>query len=123
MSPNKQQMQTTERKRGRPAGKNRIPLTQDERRFRNAFLERERRASTAKAMVELAKALECDPNISRADLLAKAIKYIRRMSKGPMETISQLTDINSSLEFQITKLKTELKDRGVCRKKQSRGEF
>lgn len=39
-------------------------ILQDERRARNAQYERERRDDTAAAMVELAEAAGCEPNVS-----------------------------------------------------------
>ncbi|XP_059053383.1 uncharacterized protein LOC131847751 [Achroia grisella] len=88
-------------------------LDQEERRARNALYEKKRRNEAADAMAELAEALECDPNISNADVLNKAINKIQNSAPGLSEDISHLNCINNNLMYQINKLQRKLKGR-VC---------
>nr|XP_049704600.1 uncharacterized protein LOC110373389 [Helicoverpa armigera] len=96
------------RRRGRPAGKNRTPLSQEERRARNAQYERERRNETAEAISQLVEAVHCDPKISNADLLATVISRIQRATRKKSESISDLQRINANLEAQILTLQGRL---------------
>ncbi|KAJ0173636.1 hypothetical protein K1T71_010785 [Dendrolimus kikuchii] len=89
------------RRRGRPAGKNRVPLSLQERRARNAQYERERRTETAEAMRELAEAAGCDPNISNADLLATVITQLQMSSqRDSSEDLNELRRLNNNLMLQ-----------------------
>ncbi|CAG9565461.1 unnamed protein product [Danaus chrysippus] len=54
------------KKRGRPTGKNRTPLSLEEKRARNAQYERERRHAASEAMSILAEASGCDPSVETA---------------------------------------------------------
>uniref|UniRef100_A0A2A4K5Z1 BHLH domain-containing protein n=1 Tax=Heliothis virescens TaxID=7102 RepID=A0A2A4K5Z1_HELVI len=96
------------RRRGRPAGKNRIPLSQEERRARNAQYERERRNETAEVISQLVEAVNCDPKVSNAELLATVISRIQRATRKKSESISDLQRINANLEAQILTLQGQL---------------
>ncbi|CAH0690165.1 unnamed protein product [Spodoptera exigua] len=77
---------TSRPRRGRPSGANRVPLTLEERRARNAQYERERREDFAAAQTELAEAAGCDPNLKNASEDLSIEEYQR---------------INANLEAQI----------------------
>ncbi|XP_028036617.1 uncharacterized protein LOC114247781 [Bombyx mandarina] len=100
---------TVIRKRGRPAGRNRVALTLEERRARNAQYERERREETAAATRELAEAAGCPPDISTGDLLTTVIETLRRrMAPRPGDEIADLRRVNKKLKAQVIKLERML---------------
>ncbi|XP_075982989.1 uncharacterized protein LOC142981167 [Anticarsia gemmatalis] len=98
-----------DRRRGRPTGKNRVPLSHEERRARNALYERERRQEHAEASALLAEAVGCDSDITNAELLAKVITMIQHNTrKNAEESIDDILRINSNLESQIASLQERL---------------
>ncbi|KAH9629631.1 hypothetical protein HF086_003101 [Spodoptera exigua] len=91
--------ETSRPRRGRPSGANRIPLTLEERRARNAQYERERREDFAKAQMELVEAAGCDPNTSMPHLMAIVITKLKNVTEEP--SIEEYRRINDNLEAQI----------------------
>ncbi|CAF4911743.1 unnamed protein product [Pieris macdunnoughi] len=92
-----------DRRRGRPVGRGRVPLSAEERRARNAQYERERRVETAEAMSSLAAALGCLPNASNADIIATAIQKLRKMQENvdPSDDMTVMKRRNANLMAQI----------------------
>ncbi|KAH9629630.1 hypothetical protein HF086_003100 [Spodoptera exigua] len=90
---------TSRPRRGRPSGANRVPLTLEERRARNAQYERERREDFAAAQAELAEAAGCDPNVSTINLMAFVITKLKNASQEL--SIEEHVRLNSNLEAQI----------------------
>ncbi|CAH0690163.1 unnamed protein product [Spodoptera exigua] len=90
---------TSRPRRGRPSGANRVPLTLEERRARNAQYERERREDFAAAHAELAEAAGCDPNVSTINLMAFVITKLKNASQEL--SIEEHVRLNSNLEAQI----------------------
>ncbi|CAH0690169.1 unnamed protein product [Spodoptera exigua] len=91
--------ETSRPRRGRPSGANRIPLTLEERRARNAQYERERREDFAKAQMELVEAAGCDPNISMQHLMAIVITKLKNVTEEPSN--EEYRRINDNLKAQI----------------------
>ncbi|XP_045502901.1 uncharacterized protein LOC123699897 [Colias croceus] len=114
-----------ERRRGRPAGKNRVPLSVEERRARNAQYERERRVETSEAMAQLAQALGCEDTISNADILATAVQELQRAAgRDPSDDIMELRRCNAKLMQQIEDIEKRLttwEERAEVRSKKSGG--
>ncbi|XP_028036619.1 uncharacterized protein LOC114247782 [Bombyx mandarina] len=97
------------RKRGRPAGRNRVPLSLEERRNRNAQYERERRAVTAEATQQLAEAAGCSPETPTGDLLLHVVAYLHRNMQPRLgEEIADLRRRNTLLKAQIIQLENQL---------------
>ncbi|XP_052744068.1 uncharacterized protein LOC112044327 [Bicyclus anynana] len=97
------------RRRGRPMGKNRVPLSINERRARNAQYERERRIETSEAMAELAEAARCDTNLSNCDLLATVIKQLQRAAQfDSTRDIEELRRSNAKLIKEVEDLEKRL---------------
>ncbi|CAH0690168.1 unnamed protein product [Spodoptera exigua] len=90
---------TSRPRRGRPSGANRVPLTLEERRARNAQYERERREDFAAAQAELAEAAGCDPNASTINLMAFVITKLKNASQEL--SIEEHVRLNANLEAQI----------------------
>ncbi|KAF9410156.1 hypothetical protein HW555_010679 [Spodoptera exigua] len=90
---------TSRPRRGRPSGANRVPLTLEERRARNAQYERERREDFAAAQTELAEAAGCDPNTSTINLMAFVVTKLKKASEDL--SIEEYQRINANLEAQI----------------------
>ncbi|CAH0690167.1 unnamed protein product [Spodoptera exigua] len=90
---------TSRPRRGRPSGANRVPLTLEERRARNAQYERERREDFAAAQTELAEAAGCDPNASTINLMAFVVTKLKNASED--FSIEEYQRINANLEAQI----------------------
>ncbi|KAF9410154.1 hypothetical protein HW555_010677 [Spodoptera exigua] len=90
---------TSRPRRGRPSGANRVPLTLEERRARNAQYERERREDFAAAQAELAEAAGCDPNASTINLMAFVVTKLKNASEDL--SIEEYQRINANLEAQI----------------------
>ncbi|CAH0690164.1 unnamed protein product [Spodoptera exigua] len=89
---------TSRPRRGRPSGANRVPLTLEERRARNAQYERERREDFAAAQAELAEAAGCDPNASTINLMF----VVTKLKKASEDfSIEEYQRINANLEAQI----------------------
>ncbi|CAB3258500.1 unnamed protein product [Arctia plantaginis] len=97
----------SDRRRGRPVGRNRVPLTIEERRARNALYEQERRNDVANAYSELAAVLSVDSNVAHAELLEETLSFIKeRTEKSEEDTIMKRQ--NAKLEWQIQKLTEEV---------------
>ncbi|XP_063627675.1 uncharacterized protein LOC134799217 isoform X2 [Cydia splendana] len=97
------------RKRGRPAGKNRVPLSQNERRARNAQYERERREEMSGALADLAAAVGVTGSISNAELLATVITELQRASQVKHSSdLDSLRRCNKNLMAQILTLEQRL---------------
>ncbi|XP_061722003.1 uncharacterized protein LOC133528582 [Cydia pomonella] len=97
------------RKRGRPAGKNRVPLSQNERRARNAQYERERREEMVGAFADLAAAVGVTGSISNAELLATVITELQRASQVKHSSdLDSLRRCNKNLMAQIETLEQRL---------------
>ncbi|KAL4706356.1 hypothetical protein ACJJTC_016650 [Scirpophaga incertulas] len=91
------------RKRGRPTGQNRTPLTKNEQRARNAQYERERRREQAMATAELARETGLDPSTSQKEVIATAIAFLRQGSVGSESAeIAKLIAMNKKLLNQTT---------------------
>ncbi|KAF9410147.1 hypothetical protein HW555_010670, partial [Spodoptera exigua] len=90
---------TSRPRRGRPSGANRVPLTLEERRARNAQYERERREDFTAAQTELAEAAGCDPNTSTINLMAFVVTKLKNASEDL--SIEEYQRINANLEAQI----------------------
>ncbi|CAH0728321.1 unnamed protein product, partial [Brenthis ino] len=97
------------RRRGRPSGKNRLPLSLAERRSRNALYERQRRQETSEAMANLAEAAGCDPSLSSADILATVINQLQAAEHTTNE-IEDMKYINAKLMEQIETLEQRVND-------------
>ncbi|XP_034834216.1 uncharacterized protein [Maniola hyperantus] len=108
-SPSEVSDDATYRRRGRPIGKNRVPLSLNERRARNAQYERERRYETSEAMAELADAAKCDPTLSNSDLLATVINQLKRAAEvDSSREIEELKRTNEKLTRQVEALEQRL---------------
>ncbi|XP_022121374.2 uncharacterized protein LOC110997498 isoform X2 [Pieris rapae] len=99
-----------DRKRGRPLGRGRVPLSAEERRARNAQYERERRIETAEAIASLAAALGCLPNASNAEIIATAIQKLRKMQENedPSDDVALMKQRNAKLMAQIDEVEERL---------------
>ncbi|CAH2233716.1 jg20339 [Pararge aegeria aegeria] len=100
---------TSCRRRGRPIGKNRVPLSIKERRARNAQYERERRNETSEAMAELAEAAKCDAALSNSDILVTVISQLQRAAEmDSSRDIEELKRNNEKLTRQVEALEQRL---------------
>ncbi|XP_047509837.1 uncharacterized protein LOC125052846 [Pieris napi] len=106
----KEEQRGFDRRRGRPVGRGRVPLSAEERRARNAQYERERRVETAEAMSSLAAALGCLPNASNADIIATAIHKLRKMQENvdPSDDMAVMKRRNAKLMAQIDDVEDRL---------------
>ncbi|KAL4706359.1 hypothetical protein ACJJTC_016653 [Scirpophaga incertulas] len=104
---NKHNEKSEGRKRGRPAGHNRTPLTKDEKRARNAQYERERRQEHASATIELGRQVGCDASASQTEVMVAAITFLRPYSKRA-EEITELIWLNKKLMDQIAEAESRL---------------
>ncbi|CAH0400492.1 unnamed protein product [Chilo suppressalis] len=91
------------RKRGRPPGKNRPALTEDQKRARNAQLERVRRGEIADETSNLATEMRAKPKIKLAELLAENLTHL--ISEQSKESVEELEATNQALRNEIQKLK------------------
>ncbi|XP_045776805.1 uncharacterized protein LOC123875162 [Maniola jurtina] len=97
------------RRRGRPIGKHRVPLSLNERRARNAQYERERRYETSEAMAELAHAAKCDRRLNHSNLLATVINHLKRAAENESSSeIEELKRTNEKLTWQVEALEQRL---------------
>ncbi|KAI8423263.1 hypothetical protein MSG28_014293 [Choristoneura fumiferana] len=94
-------------RRGRPSGKNRVPLTAEQRRARNALYERERRQGLGTGYSDLAEAVGCSSDLPSYELL-KMVETILKMPKQ-QETVEELTEQNRALEDEIATLEEQIK--------------
>ncbi|KAF9806175.1 hypothetical protein SFRURICE_016374 [Spodoptera frugiperda] len=90
-------------KRGRPKGSNRTPLSQEERRARNAQYEKERREDLAKAQTELMEAAGCKSDVTTAALLAFVVTKLKKARENMKieDSIEEYQRLNDNLEAQI----------------------
>ncbi|KAJ8714017.1 hypothetical protein PYW08_007637 [Mythimna loreyi] len=95
------------RRRGRPAGHNRVPLSLEERRARNAQYERERRQETTAAMSNLYDVVGCSKDIPQAEVLVATITRIKNAPEDPDEEKRKLVRINDNLKAQIAMLRAK----------------
>ncbi|CAH2045407.1 unnamed protein product, partial [Iphiclides podalirius] len=87
------------RKRGRPAGKRRMPLSREQRKARNAQYERERRNVIAEATCELAEAAGCDQSVSVATLLTSVLDLFESSAKrDPSDSIEAMKQENEDIQ-------------------------
>ncbi|KAJ8714013.1 hypothetical protein PYW08_007633 [Mythimna loreyi] len=96
------------RRRGRPAGHNRVPLSLEERRARNAQYERERRQETTAAMSNLYDVVGCSKDKPQAELL---VATITRIKTAPLKELKEgneeIRRINNNLEAQLAMLRAK----------------
>ncbi|CAG4953771.1 unnamed protein product [Parnassius apollo] len=105
---------TQSRKRGRPAGKNRMPLSSEQRKSRNAQYEKERRNEIAHATLHLAKAVGCDGSVTLQNLLTSVIKLLdNKANCKPSESIQILRQRNEDICKEIQEMELFLKSKGL----------
>ncbi|CAH0400489.1 unnamed protein product [Chilo suppressalis] len=92
-------------KRGRPPGRNRQAFNKEQKRARNAELERVRRGGIATATTDLSSEMQMKEKVKLAHLLAATLThFIREREKEP---VSEIQATNDALEAEIKELERQ----------------
>ncbi|RVE41387.1 hypothetical protein evm_013965 [Chilo suppressalis] len=92
-------------KRGRPPGRNRQAFNKEQKRARNAELERVRRGGIATATTDLSSEMQMKEKVKLAHLLAATLThFIREQEKEP---VSEIQATNDALEAEIKELERQ----------------